>query len=44
MPHAKRYADADATTESVLLISKKIDRMGAVQGQHGDILADLKTG
>ncbi len=44
MSHAhKRYADADATTESLLLLTKKIDHMSAIQGQHGAAIACLQT-
>ena len=41
-PH-KRYADADATTESLLLITKKIDQQGlAIAELKGDV-KELKS-
>ncbi len=44
-PH-KRYADADATTESLLLITKKIDQQGIaiaeLQGDVKELRGDVK--
>ncbi len=45
MSHShKRYADEDATTESLLLITKKLDQQGVVQAQHTAAIARLEHG